>query len=159
MFERTITKMWHPAHCLSNLNLEATEISIYDLIHKLTFSGNKRIHEPLITRTKMRRRDTFLIMALLWNNCCYFGTKECVDGESVPEVVALWCELLHRKRFHPQFQDDKACLLTTFINASLHKHVTARCKFRPVSNIKVTLSLIWLFTLRLHYWKTDLYLI
>ncbi len=45
------------------VNMEATEVSVYGFIYKLICSGSQQIHEQMITRMRMRRkRATFLII-------------------------------------------------------------------------------------------------
>lgn len=104
--KRTITKTSHAAGCRKEVNMKATEVSVYGF--KLMCAGSQQISEQMITRMSMRRkRAKFLTMFFLCSNGCCFCKEMCVDAESEAGVVESWHEWLHRNRFYPNFQDVK----------------------------------------------------
>lgn len=46
----------HTQHALTEVNMEATEVSEYGLIHKLMCSGSQQICEQMITRLRRKRQ-------------------------------------------------------------------------------------------------------
>lgn len=92
------------------------------------------------------RRTKFLITAFLWSSGFCFCTAECVEVEAEPGVVGSWHARASQRQISPKIS---GCHGAIFNYICLHGSLMVR-HFGRVSNVKVSWTPVWLFTLRLY---------
>ncbi len=91
MCKRTITSTSHTACCSAEVNIEATEVSVYGFIYKLMCSGSQRICERMVMRTRMRRKRVTLFVEQ-WLLLLYGGVCGCGVGARSGGIVTWMTE-------------------------------------------------------------------